>query len=191
MLLAFYATQTRAGPTTGGIMKTPNLQPALLLLLLVSAVPFAACAAPLRTAVFPFVFDDTSLQPPQPAELTRLRKIDAQLRQQLAQSGRYTIVSIGPVAAQSQRQRLDSCQACAVSLAHQLGAQVAVIGWVQKVSNLILNINAVIRSVPAGKVIASGSVSIRGNTDQSWSQGLRSLVADQLLATASPSGDPH
>lgn len=156
------------------------LIPALLIALFLCA-PSTAWTAPLRAAVFPFVFDDSSLEPPQPAELARLRKIDAQLKQLLAQSGRYAIVSIAPVAAQASEQKLDTCQACAVALARHLGAEVAVVGWVQKVSNLILNINVVIRSVTTRKVIAVGSVSIRGNTDQSWSRGLSSLVADQLL----------
>jgi hypothetical protein len=157
----------------------------LLLLLLPFAAPQIVMAAPLKAAVFPFVFDDTSLEPPQPAELARLQKIDSQLRQLLAQSGRYALVSIAPVAKQANAQGLDSCQSCALSLARELKAQVVVIGWVQKVSNLILNIDTVIRAVPSGKLIAAGSVSIRGNTDQSWSRGLKSLVADQLLAAQS------
>lgn len=152
-----------------------------LLLSAISAV--AARAAPLKAAVFPFVFEDTSPEPPQPAELARLHKIDAQLKQLLAQSGRYTIADTAPVAAKAGANNLATCQACAVSLAKQLGADVAVIAWVQKVSNLILNINAVIRSVATGKMVAAGSVDIRGNTDLSWSRGVSYLVANRLLAS--------
>ena len=150
-----------------------------LLLSALSAV--AAQAAPLKAAVFPFVFEDTSPEPPQPAERTRLHRIDAQLRQLLAQSGRYTMVDTAPVAAKAKSNSLVSCQACAVSLAKQLGAGVSVVAWVQKVSNLILNINAVIRSTATGKMVAAGSVDIRGNTDESWSRGVSYLVANRLL----------
>jgi len=155
---------------------------ALLSSLLVAA-PSMAQPVSLRAAVFPFIFDDSSPEPPQPAELARLHKVDAQLRELLARSGRFTPVSIAPVQASVDAQRLNACLACAVALAQRLGAQVAVVAWVQKVSNLILDINAVILSVPAGKNVVAGSVSIRGNTDQSWSRGVRSLVAEQLLAT--------
>ena len=150
--------------------------------LLLGLAAAGAQAAPMKAAVFPFQFDDTSPEPPQPAERARLHKIDTQLQQLLASSGRYVLVSTTPVSAQVNAQALDSCQACAVSLARQLGADVAIVGWVQKVSNLILNINVVIRAVPSGQIIAFGGVSIRGNTDASWSRGLESLVKNQLLA---------
>lgn len=157
-------------------------QSTAFVLLLCSLPAAMAWAAPLKAAVFPFVFEDTSPEPPQPAELARLHKIDAQLKQLLVQSGRYTTVDTAPVAAKAKANNLATCQACAVSLAKQLDAGVAVIAWIQKVSNLILNINAVIRSTATGKMVAAGSVDIRGNTDESWSRGVSYLVANRLLA---------
>ena len=47
--------------------------------------------------------------------------------------------------------------------------------WVQKVSNLILNINLEVRS-EAGAIRYRGSVDIRGNTDESWLRGVRRLA---------------
>jgi hypothetical protein len=78
---------------------------------------------------------------------------------------------------------LQSCSACVIDLARRPGAQLAVIGWVQKVSNLILNLNAPLLDVAAGRIVAGGSVDIRGNTDESWSRGLTSLVRERLLAS--------
>jgi hypothetical protein len=54
---------------------------------------------------------------------------------------------------------------------------------VQKVPTLILNINAPILDVASGRIVAGGSVDIRGNTDESWSRGLTHLVRDRLLAS--------
>ncbi|HEY6434152.1 MAG TPA: DUF3280 domain-containing protein [Acetobacteraceae bacterium] len=156
-------------------------RPATFALVLALGYTQAAPCAPLQAAVFPFAFDDTSLEPPQPAELARLHKIDAELRELLAKSGKYTIIDITSIEAKANESDLVSCQACAVSLAKQLGAQVAVIAWVQKVSNLILNINAVIRSTATGDMVSAGSVDIRGNTDESWSRGVSYLVANRLL----------
>ena len=48
--------------------------------------------------------------------------------------------------------------------------------WVQKVSNLILNINIEVRSVATEETVFATSVDIRGNTDETWLRGVRRLV---------------
>jgi Protein of unknown function (DUF2380) len=40
---------------------------------------------------------------------------------------------------------------CELDLAAQLGAQIAAYGWVQKVGNLVLNVNVVIEDASNGK----------------------------------------
>jgi hypothetical protein len=48
--------------------------------------------------------------------------------------------------------------------------------WVQKVSNLILNLNIQIRDVHSGLIMQNKSVDIRGNTDTSWLRGIRYMA---------------
>ena len=48
--------------------------------------------------------------------------------------------------------------------------------WVQKVSNLIVNVNIEVRSAATGEVLYVSSVDIRGNTDEAWLRGVRRLV---------------
>ena len=48
--------------------------------------------------------------------------------------------------------------------------------WVQKVSNLILNVNIEVRSAATGEVLYVSSVDVRGNTDEAWLRGVRRLV---------------
>jgi hypothetical protein len=139
-------------------------------------------AAPERAAIFGFEFDDTSPEPPRPDEIARLHMLDTELRDLLSQSGQYTPVNIAPVATEAKARDLWTCNGCETALARQVGAQVSVIGWVQKVSNLILNINLVIRDVSTGQMLHAGSVDIRGNTDESWSRGLRYLVQNRILS---------
>ena len=57
------------------------------------------------------------------------------------------------------------------------------VAWlvVQKVSNLILNLNVYIGDVSSQKLTFVKSVDIRGNTDESWSRGLTYLVKNYLL----------
>ena len=57
-----------------------------------------------------------------------------------------------------------------------IGAERVALCWVQKVSNLILNINIEVRSVATGETVYAKSVDIRGNTDESWLRGVRRLV---------------
>lgn len=143
-----------------------------------------------RAAMFPFILDDTSLQGEmlgaRADEQARLGRLDGQLRDLLVASGRCVAVDTTPVSTEARASDLRSCSACAIDLARRLGAQLAVIGWVQKVSTLILNINVTIRDVASGRIMAGGSVDIRGNTDESWSRGLTYLVRERLLASPWP-----
>lgn len=136
------------------------------------------------TAVFSFGLDDTSLQGqeqgPQATERTRLDALDSQLRDILVRSGCCQMVDLSAVAPQANAIAIWSCNACDVDLARQAGASISVTGWVQKVSNLILNLNLVARDVASGRVIEAGSVDIRGNTDESWSRGLAYLLQNRL-----------
>ena len=135
-------------------------------------------------AVFDFELVDTSLEGelrgPSTAELARLARISDLLREELVASGRFRVVAGGPAAGQGQRMR--DCNGCERALAAELGADFALIGWVQKVSNLILNLNVAVREVASGRLATAASVDIRGNTDQSWARGTRYLVRHRLLA---------
>jgi hypothetical protein len=174
----------------GTIFKTPlRLGPAQARAVLAASVllfvPLAARAEAQRAAVFPFELDDTSLQGetggPGANESKRLALIDGELHDLLAKSGRYEPVPLGAEAAKKAADMsLRTCDGCEVPLARNLGAAVSVVGWVQKVSPLILNINLAIRDVKSGNVLQEGSVDIRGDTDESWTRGVRYLLRDRL-----------
>ena len=143
-------------------------------------------AAPARIAVFDFELIDTSLQGEvqgiDPADQARLRMIEAELRQRLEESGRFQLVDTAPVAEQIDAAGvLWSCNGCEVGIAKRLDAELALVGWVQKVSNLILNFNVVIRDTATREQVFASSVDIRGNTDESWRHGIRYLLKNRLL----------
>ncbi|HEY8334357.1 MAG TPA: DUF3280 domain-containing protein [Tardiphaga sp.] len=158
-------------------------------LLFVLAVPAhgQATAANLPSvAVFDLELLDTSLQGetdgPRSDERDRLLRVSDQIRKGLAESGRYAIVDIAPVNAVAHKKNLQACGGCDVQLAQQLGADLAVTGVVQKVSNLILNMNIYMRSVRTGHIVASMSADLRGNTDESWTRAASWLLRNRLLA---------
>lgn len=69
-----------------------------------------------------------------------------------------------------------NCYGCEVRMAKKLGADFVLVGVVQKVSNLILSMNLVMRDVETGKVVKARVVDIRSNTDQSWTRGMNYLL---------------
>jgi len=159
--------------------------------IIVIALPLAfasihADAAEPKVAVFDFEFVDTSLEGaangPRADEQARLAWSGEELRRRLANSGQIDVVDIAPVAARARASNLQACGGCDADLARELGARFAVTGWVQKVSNLILNMNVSVRDAETGQVISGKSVDMRGNTRESWSRALGWLVGDYLLA---------
>lgn len=166
---------------TGGGWRSgaPAAVVALASALLVSLAP--AAAEP-RVAVFDFELDNTSPAPSTPEELERTRRLGVQLRELLGVPGRYEVVDVAPVRDKIARVKsIRSCNGCELDAAQQLGADLVAYGWVQKVSNLILNINVVIEDARTGQPLRADSVDIRGNTDESWQRGLRYLVTNRLF----------
>ena len=157
-----------------------------VLIVLMLAISEPARADPPKVAVFDFELMDTSLQGevngPRSDERERLLRIGDQLRQAMADSGQYAVVDIAPVNAAAHGKNLQACGGCDVQYAQQLGADLAITGTVQKVSNLILNMNIYLRNVHTGRLVTSMSADLRGNTDESWSRAMSYLLRNRLLA---------
>ena len=69
-----------------------------------------------------------------------------------------------------------NCYGCEVRMGKTLGADFVLVGVVQKVSNLILSMNLVLRDVETGKVVRARVVDIRSNTDRSWTRGMNYIL---------------
>lgn len=151
----------------------------ILFVLLFAAGP-ALAQAPPRLAVFGFALDNTSPAASTPEELARLQRLDTQLQDALRR--RYALVDTGPMRERLARvTSIRGCNGCELDMARDLGAEQAAYGWVQKVSNLILNVNLVIEDAGTGQVLHAQSVDIRGNTDESWTRGLRYLLQERMF----------
>ncbi len=153
--------------------------------LLLSWAPTRAAELP-KLAVFDFELIDTSLQGEMSGkrgdEQDRLMRTGDQLRRELGESGRFQILDIAPVNAAAHQSNLQACGGCDVKLARDLGADLYVTGVVQKVSNLILNVNVYLHDAQTGHVVTAASADMRGNTDESWSRATHYLVRERLLA---------
>lgn len=162
-----------------------NTLKGLALAALVLAASAGAAQAATKVAVFDFELLDTSteadIRGPKPEERKRLDLITEELRKRLAAAG-YEIVDLSPQRAGIEEAApFRNCNSCELPFARAAGADIEVIGLVQKVSNLILNINFQVRDVATGAVLRAGSADIRNNTDESWLRGTSYLVRNRLL----------
>jgi hypothetical protein len=127
-----------------------------------------------RVAFLGFEFINTSLEATARVEV---------LRQKLTASSRFEIVDIPPdtIKEIASGPTISNCNGCQRRFAQMVGANWAAWGTVQKVSNLILNINVYMEDAESGKMKFARSVDIRGNTDESWRRGLDYLLRNYLL----------
>src|SRR5262249_44120971 len=141
----------------------------------------ADAAAP-KILVYDFHFDNTSLEPTSDAERARIAQISDELRASLQKSGKYDIIDQKEAEKQlSDVLWIGHCNGCELDPAQKAGAQLVAYGWVQKVSNLIMNFSIVIEDAKTGKQIRNGSVDIRGNTVDSWRRGVRYLLEEHVF----------
>jgi len=141
-----------------------------------------AADAPLRSIVmldFDLI-DETLDRSSDAAQQQRLRMISDALRQEFKERHFYKVLDNKPQQALiddlGRRFKLYDCNGCDVEIGRALGADRVMTAWVQKVSNLILNLNIQIRDVQSELIMLNKSVDIRGNTDTSWLRGIRYMV---------------
>jgi Protein of unknown function (DUF2380) len=147
--------------------------------------PAAGAAAALRSlAVLEVELVDDHENPlTKAATLVRLRNATLQLREELAQRHLYRVVDAAASQAlqdklRAQQEYMYRCVDCATQIGTVLGADLVMTPWVQKVSELILNLNVQIFAVKADRIVFTKSVDMRGNDDVSWNRAVRFLVRD-------------
>jgi hypothetical protein len=157
----------------------------LQVMLALALTPLAAAGELPGLAVLPFeLIDEQRELAPANVEYVRLPVITGRLRDELQSKGLYRVVDTEParplIENLSARENLRDCNGCELQIGRALKADRVLVGWVQKVSNLILNINIRIEDVSSGATVLQKSVDIRGNTDDSWRRGVDALVRDMV-----------
>lgn len=138
--------------------------------------------------ILDFEIEDDNLAQGAPVDVSenerRLRLAHSVMLEAFQQDGTYQIIDKSAIDATihalRQSQALHTCNGCELDLARQAGADYVLVGWVQKVSNLILNVNAGVREVQNGREILARSVDMRGNTDPSWQRAVTRLARDVI-----------
>ncbi|MFL1873824.1 DUF3280 domain-containing protein [Hansschlegelia beijingensis] len=169
-----------------------KLLAAVALAALLGGTPFGAASAepasPVPVALLSVKMQNDHAEwiPTSDAERDRIRKVEETFRTMLEQSGRYTFKPIDPAmqAEIDKDQALGSCSGCEFRYGKAAGAREVAWIEVQKVSELILNLNVYMADVETGKRVFGKSVDLRGNSDESWRHAIRYLVKNYLLPSA-------
>jgi hypothetical protein len=173
----------------GNLSSRCKVETALLLCaaLLMAFPAEAAAPEPINLAVFEFELDDFSALPSYtgdtPSDTIQLANATNEVRQLLAQSGRYRLIDIGGAIATAavKAHTLHACNACDAGIALKLGAEQSFVGVVKRISRTEYTVRFVIRDTQTGAVVAEADSGLRMGADYSWSRGAAHLVEDRLL----------
>lgn len=109
-------------------------------------------------------------------ETARVALIEDYITRALEAEG-LTVLDLAPVQEELDRTANPAkCNGCDLRMAERLGADYTVVSEVQKVSNLILSMNLYIKDTATGRQLRGQAVDIRGNTDDSWTRGIRYIL---------------
>jgi hypothetical protein len=152
---------------------------------LILVAMFGAIASPVaaaqKVAVFPFDLRDISQEGEivprlEPEDLRRLVVVADELKALLGKDDRYEVIDLTPFAAEVEAASpFDRCNACEVELGKKAGADLAVTGFVDKLSDALISLQLFARDTTTGELKKSMSAEIRGNTDELWLHGIRWL----------------
>lgn len=150
----------------------------------------AARAAPERVvpkvAVFPIelvepIGDGFSLPKKNTNEAARIKLATEELARRLTESGKFEVVDTSAMAKEiADKAPLYKCNGCETELAKKAGAEIAVVGTVDKASETLLNMTVELHDAVTGKVRGLGSIVVQGNTDEMWLRSVRWLVKNRL-----------
>lgn len=171
-----------------GKMMARTLPPVTLwllaaLVLLAGMSGVRAADDPPTVAVFPVELADTSGEPPRPDRAGQIAATTAELAQLLAESGRYRPVDLAPIDADlAAAGPLAGCHGCWLAMSRTVGATIAVVTIVHKMSTLISSMEVWMVDVANRRVLRNGAVSLRGDTAEAWHRGIGYLVRNALLS---------
>ena len=141
----------------------------------------------IKLAVFDFELDDgtpaaflgrtTSTQ-------AAMDKVNLEARRMLAESGRYVLIDVSQVDAEPVRTKsLRRCDGCEAVIASQAGAEQALLGVVERVTQTDYYVLIRITDAETGKVLDQQSANFAGGPD-GWASGVRMLLKHQVLVSA-------
>jgi Protein of unknown function (DUF2380) len=150
-----------------------------------------AVAAP-KAAIFPFDIRDVEQEgelvpKSKPEDARRMKLVADELAALMKKDGRYEVVDLTPLAKEvDAASPFSKCDGCEAPIAKQAGADLAVTGYVDKLSDALISLQLFARDAETGKLTKSMAAEIRGNTDELWLHGIRWLWKNRFNTEAQP-----
>ncbi|MEJ2464045.1 MAG: DUF3280 domain-containing protein [Candidatus Thiodiazotropha sp.] len=166
----------------------------LLLLVAAMLTPFAAgAAADARLAVMPFELVDNIPTPgSEERNAQRLEKLTRYIAQRIGDEGIFEVVPQAQVDAIVDNAQLGTyihtCNRCEIDLARQASGDRVMVGWIYKMSLLILTMHIEIKDVASGQTLLSKAYDFRGDNEKAWLRAADYMVRDlgEIMARQNP-----
>ena len=162
----------------------------LVVLLLLPLTFLSPALANTKIAVLPFDIRDAAMEGdpfalPKEEDLARLRLVADELKALMTASGQYRVVDLAAYASEIEKASpFYKCDGCEMEIARPAGADLALTGFVDKVTDALMSLQIFVRDVATGEMRQTMSAEIRGNTDESWLHGIRYLWKNRLAPEA-------
>jgi Protein of unknown function (DUF2380) len=167
----------------------------LVLASLSLALAAPAFAAP-KVAIFPFDIRDVEIEgdlmaKPKDYDLARMKLVAEELKTLMEKSGAYEVVDLAPFAADVEKASpFSTCNGCEAELGKKVGADLAVTGYVDKLSDSLISLQLYARDTATGEVKKTMAAEIRGNTDELWLHGIRWLWKNRFNPQPAAASQP-
>ncbi len=184
----------RSGIFASRNRKQSRIALGLLLLLAAMLTPFGAgAAAEARLAVLPFELVDNIPTPgSEERNALRLEKLTRYIAQQIGDEGIFEVVPQAQVDDIVDNAQLGTyihtCNRCEIDLAKQAGGDRVMVGWIYKMSLLILTMHIEIKDVASGQTLLSKAYDFRGDNEKAWLRAADYMVRDlgEIMAKQNP-----
>jgi hypothetical protein len=137
-------------------------------------------------AVLPFEIEDTSGEVgPADRHDAMLSRTTALVRDEIAAAQLYRVVpgnlTDQAAVAVNSGTFLRRCNGCEIDIGKRLGARYVLIGWIYKVSTLILTLHIDIKDVTTGKPVYARVFDFRGDNERAYAHAAKTLVRSLKL----------
>ncbi|MEJ2593020.1 MAG: DUF3280 domain-containing protein [Candidatus Thiodiazotropha sp.] len=165
-----------------GTITTTGVAITLILLWFGSALP-ASAQAKEKLVILPFEIVDNIPAPGSEARHDKmLREMVRDIAERIDKAGIYQVMPQQQVdeavAAANLGTAIHNCNHCEIDLAKQLGGDKVMVGWVYKMSLLILTLHIEIKDVASERTLLSKAYDFRGDNEKAWRRAAQYMVRD-------------
>ena len=153
----------------------------LILLLFVS--PCFAAQEPEKLVILPFeIVDNTPVPGAEERHAKMLGEMVRNVSEQIEKAGIYHVASQkqvdDTVADAHLGTDIHTCNHCEIDMAKQLGGDKVMVGWIYKMSLLILTLHIEVKDVASERTLISKAYDFRGDNEKAWRRAAQYMVRD-------------